>query len=152
MSALFYTWYIFYKTKKSMACILQLFIKLMNLATRNWQELVVFLFNIIKCTRFQRTELFNSQRLLPINTGGTLRWPKKSSKEMLTRKGICMKSWDGPKFESFSFSLISARNINHVSKSWDGPLFWSENPEMAQNSDHLCLEIHFSSNSGPTQD
>ena len=50
------------------------------------------------------------------------------SKEMLTREGICC-IWYAcypemaPKFEPFSFSLISARNINHVSKSWDGPLF-----------------------------
>ena len=49
------------------------------------------------------------------HTGGSLRWPKKSSKEMLTREGICMLIWDGPKFEPFSFSLISARNISHMS-------------------------------------
>ena len=47
---------------------------------------------------------------------------------MLSREGICMRSWDGPKFESFIFSLISARNIHHVSKSWDGLLFLLRKP------------------------
>ena len=39
-----------------------------------------------------------------------------------------VKTWEDPKFEPFSFSLISARNINHVSKSWDGPLFLVRKP------------------------
>jgi len=50
-------------------------------------------------------------------TRGSLRWPKKTSKEMLTREGICMRFWDSPKFEPFSFSLILAGNVNHMSKS-----------------------------------
>ena len=59
---------------------------------------------------------------------GSLRWPKKSSKEMLTREilwqaYIWMKSWDSPNVEPFIIPFISARNIHHVSKFCDGPLF-----------------------------
>ena len=42
---------------------------------------------------------------------------------MLTREVICIRFWDGPKLELFSFSLILVRNQNHMSKFWDGPLF-----------------------------
>ena len=47
--------------------------------------------------------------------------------------GICTRFWDGPKFEPFSFSLISARTIDHVPKFWDG--------KFEQN--HFCHEFHF---------
>ena len=53
-------------------------------------------------------------------TRGSLKWLKKSSKEVLTREDICMYFSDGSKFEPFSFSLILARNIHHVTKPWDG--------------------------------
>ena len=39
---------------------------------------------------------------------------------------ICMWFWDGSKFELFSFSLISARKRDHVSKFWDGSLLSSK--------------------------
>ena len=45
---------------------------------------------------------------------------------------ICMWFWDGEKFEPFGFYLISARNIDHVSKFRAGSIFEFWNSEMAQ--------------------
>ena len=49
------------------------------------------------------------------------------------------------KFEPFSFSLISAWKIDHVSKFRDGSPFEFENSEIAQNSNRFCIEFNFSS-------
>ena len=49
--------------------------------------------------------------------------------------------WDGSKCEPFSFSLLSNRNIDHVSKPRDGSKFES-----------FCLEFNFCSNFEPSQD
>ena len=56
-------------------------------------------------------------------TGGTLRELKKSSKEICHMMAWCMWSWESSKFEPFSFSLISARNTDHVSNSRVSSLF-----------------------------
>ena len=86
------------------------------------------------------------------NTGRSLRWPKKSSKELLTHEGICMKSRDGPKFEQLLFLLFRLEILITCQNPDMAYLFLSENPEMALNSDNLCLELHFSWNFGPSHD
>ena len=83
-------------------------------------------------------------------TGGSLRRPKKS-KEILIHECRSTKSWDSPKFEPLFFLfrleiLITCKNPKMVQVSS------SENPEMARNSDNICLEFHFSSNFRPSQD
>ena len=90
-----------------------------------------------------------------INTGSTLRKLKKPSNEQRSHVGICMGSWDSSKFEPLSFSLISARNIDHVSKSrvsslllarksWDSSKF-EEKLNSRQKSFEFCATSGFSS-------
>ena len=68
----------------------------------------------------------NPHKNLQYGGGGTLRWLKKPSMESMSHFGICIGSWDGSKFEQFSFSLISARNTDHVSKPRVGSLLRSK--------------------------
>ena len=59
-------------------------------------------------------------------------------------------SWLSFKFVKILLKFGSCQN--HESKSRVGSLFWFKNPEMAQNSNHFCLEFNFSSNFEPSQD
>ena len=62
-----------------------------------------------------------------------------------------MKSWDSSKFEPLNFFLFRLEILITCQNSKMAQLFSSENPEMTQNLDNLCLEFHFSSNFRPSQ-
>ena len=68
-------------------------------------------------------------------TRGSLRWLKKSSKEVLSHGDICMRFWDGS-------TLNWLKIYNHVSKFRDGSLFQIKNSEIAQNLSHLRIFSH----------
>jgi len=56
---------------------------------------------------------------------------------------IFMWSWDDSKFELFSFSLISARNIDHVCKSRVGSLFLAQKSWDGSKFELLLPRIQF---------
>ena len=55
-----------------------------------------------------------------ISTKGSLRRPKKSSKQMLTREGICMKSW-WPKIRTIKFFFHSDSKYKSLVKTLRRP-------------------------------
>ena len=63
-----------------------------------------------------------------------------------------MWSWDGSKFDQLSFSKISARNIDHVSKSRVGSLFLARKSRDAQNLKRNRIRCKNESNFEPSQD
>ena len=89
--------------------------------------------------------------ILEIRGGGPWDSTKGHRRMSWSHDGICIWFWVSTKLKPFSFPYFSSRNINHVSKLWVSTLFLSENLELAQNSNHFCLKLNFSSNFMLTQ-
>ena len=68
--------------------------------------------------------------ILLSNTGGMVRWLKKSSNE------TCF-TWSHMHEKSRWLTFKMAQNLDHVSFYWDGSLFQQKKIEMAQKVSHL---------------
>ena len=89
---------------------------------------------------FTMTESFKKANFKNlINTRGSLRWLKKSSKEVLTREGICMRFWDGQTSNWLKIS-ITCQNSEMAHR------FRLETLRWLKNRSNLYLEFSFFSN------
>ena len=108
-------------------------ITLLNTCTFNkvfGNVLMLRLFLLLKWFCFSKA--FRSKNLGTSGTRGSLTWLKKTSIEVWSRRGICMRFWDG----STSNWLKIHDHIMwiHMSKLRDGSLFQTWNSGIAQNS------------------
>ena len=79
---------------------------------------------------------YNIPKFTLTDTLVSLRWLEKSSKELMSRASNFEIA---QKIELFSLSLISARNIHHVSKLWDGSKFEEKLEEPSQSYTHVTI-------------